>query len=84
MVLDEWKMDLRVKKFKVDISTTPRPNSLHGPYNHPQGRDRLVIPPVKGEDYENLVNFFKTFTVRCLINGARRLLAFQFFSVPKF
>ena len=59
MVLDKWKMELRVKKFKVDISTTPRQNSLHGPYHHSQGRDRLLIPPVKGEDYKNLINFFK-------------------------
>ena len=28
MVSDKWKMVLRVKNFKLDISTTPRQNSL--------------------------------------------------------
>ena len=79
MVLDKWQLELPVKKSKVDISTTPMQNSLHGPYHRPQGRDRLTIPPVNQEDHENLVNFFKTCTLRCLINGARRLLIFQFF-----
>ena len=44
-------------KIKLDISTTPRKNSLTGLYHHPQGRDKLLIhrpppPPskVKGED----------------------------------
>ena len=37
-------MDLQVKKLKVDI-TTPRQNSLPDPYHHPQGRDKLLIPP---------------------------------------
>ena len=31
-------MDFQVKKLKVDISATPRKNSVTGPYNHPQGR----------------------------------------------
>ena len=42
MVLDKWRMELRIKK--VDISTIPKQNSLHRPYHHPQGRDRLLIP----------------------------------------
>ena len=46
---DEWKTDLEVKKLKVDISANPRKNSVTGPYHHPQGRDKLLIPPVKGE-----------------------------------
>ena len=82
MVLDKLKIELRVKKLKVDISTTPRQNYLHGPYYHPQGRAKAdtdhSFSPVKGEDYENLANFFKT-CLRCLINGAGRLLIFQFF-----
>ena len=54
-------MDLQVKKLKVDISATPRKNSVTGPYHHPQGRDKLLIPPVKGEEectfcYEVLLN----------------------------
>ena len=43
-------MDLQVTKLKLDISATPRKNSVIGPYHHPQGRDKLRIPPVKGED----------------------------------
>ena len=41
---DKWKMNLLVKKLKIDISTTPRQNSLKGLYNHPQGIDKLLIP----------------------------------------
>ena len=81
--VEKWNMELRVKKFKVDISTTPRQNSLHDPYHCRQGRDRLLIPSqLRGEDYENLVNFFKTCALRCLISGAQRLLIFQFFPTP--
>ena len=47
---NKWKVDLQVKKLKVDISANPRKNSVTGPYHHPQGRDKLLIPPVKGED----------------------------------
>ena len=47
-------MDLQVKNLKVNISTTPKQNNLPGPYYHPQGRYKLLIPPVEGEDYENL------------------------------
>ena len=65
MVLDTWKMELRVKKFKVDISTTPRQNS---PFITPKAETDYLLPPVKGEDYENLSNFFKTCTLRCLID----------------
>ena len=43
-------MDLKVKKLKVDISTTSRQNSLTGPYHHRQDRDKLLIPSSKGED----------------------------------
>ena len=83
MVLDKWKIELRVKKSRVDISTTPRQNTLHGPYHRLQGTDRLLTPPpVKAEDYENLVNSFKTCTLRSLINWARGLLIFLFFSIP--
>ena len=56
-------MDLKVKKMKVDIVT----KSL----SSPQDKNKLLIPPVKGEDYENLfpyelllANFFKTFNRR--------------------
>ena len=42
-------MDLPVKKLKVDISASPRKNSVTGPYHHNQGRDKLLIPPIKGE-----------------------------------
>ena len=51
---DNWKMNLQVKKLKVDISATPRKNSVTGPYHHPQGRDKLLIPRVKGEEKGNL------------------------------
>ena len=43
-------MDWQVKKLKVDISATPKKNSDTGSYHHPQGRDKLLIPPVKEED----------------------------------
>ena len=43
-------MDLQVKILKEDIFTTPWENSLTDPYHHPQGRDKLLIPPVKGEN----------------------------------
>ena len=46
-------MDLQVKKLKVDISATPRKNPVTGPYHHPQGRDKLLIPR-KGEEKGNL------------------------------
>ena len=43
-------MNLQVKKLKVDISATPKKkNSDTGPYHNPQGRDKLLISPVKGE-----------------------------------
>ena len=51
---DKWKMDLQVKKLKVDISTTHSQNSVPCPYHDPQCREKLLIPQVKGEDYENL------------------------------
>ena len=47
MVLNKWKVDLQVKKLKVDISATPRKSSVAGPYHHPQGRNKLLIPPIK-------------------------------------
>ena len=47
---DKWKMHLQVKKLKVDISTNPRKNSLTSRYHNFQGRDKLLIPLVKGED----------------------------------
>ena len=43
-------MDLQVKKFKVDISTTPKQNSLTGPYHHPKAEINYSFPPLKGED----------------------------------
>ena len=46
----QWKMDLQLKKLKVDISATPKKNSVTGPYHDRQGRDELLSPPVKGED----------------------------------
>ena len=48
----------------------------------PKEKTDYSFPPVKGEDYENQVNFFKICTIRCLINGARHLLIFQFFYDP--
>ena len=60
-------MDLQVKKLKVDIYTTPKQNSLHGPYHLPQGRDKLLIPSVKGEDYDYCLKsmFLKYLTEEC-------------------
>ena len=49
-IYEFMKMDLQVKKLKVDISATPKKNSDTGLYHHPQGRDKLLIPPVKGEN----------------------------------
>ena len=46
---DKWKMDLQVKKLKVDISATPRKN-CHWSLSSPKDRDKLLIPPVRGED----------------------------------
>ena len=46
---NKCKMDLQVKKLKVELSATPRKNSVTGPYHHSPGRDKLLIPPVKGE-----------------------------------
>ena len=43
-------MDLQVKKLKLDISDTPMKNSITGLYHHPQGRNKLLISPVKEED----------------------------------
>ena len=40
--------DLQVKKLKVDISATPQEKL--GPYHHAQGREKLLIPPVKEKD----------------------------------
>ena len=42
-------MDLPLKKLKVDISAPLKKNSGTGPYHQPWGRDKLLIPPVKGE-----------------------------------
>ena len=38
------------QKIEVGISTIPRQNSLTSPYHHPQGSDKLLISPIKGED----------------------------------
>ena len=38
------------KKSKVNISATPKKNSDTGIYHYPQGVDKLIIPPFKGED----------------------------------
>ena len=43
-------MDLQVKKLEVDIFAAPRKNSVTGPYYHSQSRDKLLIPPAKGDD----------------------------------
>ena len=43
-------MGLQVKKLKVNICATPKKNSDSGLYHHPQGRDKLLIRPVKGEN----------------------------------
>ena len=43
-------MDFQVKKMKVEISATPRKSSVPGPYCQSQGINKLLIPPVKGED----------------------------------
>ena len=42
-------MDLQVKKLEVDISATPKKNPDTSPYHHLQSRNKLLIPPVKGE-----------------------------------
>ena len=42
-------MNLQVEKLKVDISATPRKNSVTDPYHQSQGRDKLVTPPFNGE-----------------------------------
>ena len=42
---NKWKMDLQVKKLKVDIAHTPSKSSLAGPYHDPQDRDKLSISP---------------------------------------
>ena len=47
-------MDLQVKKLKIDISTTPRQNSLPGSYHHPKVETNYSFPAVKSKDYENL------------------------------
>ena len=47
---DKWKMDLKVKKLKVDTSANPRKNSVTSLCHHHRGRDKLLIPPVKGKD----------------------------------
>ena len=54
MVFRSVELHLQVKKLKVDLFTTPRQNSRPGPYHHPLGRNKLLIPPVKCDDYENL------------------------------
>ena len=46
--------NLQVKNLKIDVSTTPRQNSPPSSYHHPQDRDKILILPVKSEDYENL------------------------------
>ena len=46
-------MDLQVKKLKVDISTTPWQNLSPVSIITPKTA-KLIFPPVKGEDYENL------------------------------
>ena len=43
-------MDLQVKKLKIDTSANPKKNSVTSPYHHPQCRDKLLIPLVKGEE----------------------------------
>ena len=66
------KMDLQVKKLKVEISATTRQNSLPGPCHRPKAETNWSFCPVKGEDYENLfqnvylyVNFLKHVTEEC-------------------
>ena len=85
-------MDLQVKNLKVDISITPRQNSLPGPYHHPQCREKYSFPPVKGEDYENLFKmpcfrstFLKHVPEECtfcwkvfLVNLSKNLVANKF------
>ena len=58
-------MELRVKKFKVDISTISQGKTFSAVLiiTLKAGTD-YSFPPVKGDDYENLVNFFKTCTLR--------------------
>ena len=41
---DKWKIDLQVKKLKIDIFATPRKNSVTGPYHHPQDRQITLSP----------------------------------------
>ena len=43
-------MDLQVRKLNAGISATQKKNSVTGSNHHPQDRDKLLIPLVKGED----------------------------------
>ena len=43
-------MVFKVTNLTVDNSATLRKNSITGPYNQPQGRDKLLTPSVKGEN----------------------------------
>ena len=65
---DKWKMDLQVKKLKVHISATPKKNSDTSPYHHPQGRDKLLIPPVE-KTYFKMYYFKSIFLKHCQKNA---------------
>ena len=44
-------MGLRLKKLKVDISTSPRQNSLPVPIISSKADTNNSFPPVKGEEF---------------------------------
>ena len=51
-------MDLQVKKLKLDISATPMKNSITGLYHHPQGRDKLLISPLRERTKETYFEMY--------------------------
>ena len=65
---DKSKMDLQVKKLKVHISATRKKNSDTSPYHHPQGRDKLLIPPVE-KTYFKMYYFKSIFLKHCQKNA---------------
>ena len=66
------KLSFKSKKWKQIFLVTLRQNPPPSLFHHPQCRDKLHIPPVKGKDYENLFQkvcfksaFLKRVTEEC-------------------
>ena len=55
---DKWKMDLQVKKLKVDLFTTPRQNSLPGTYHHSLGNENAHSLQLRGR---TMKTYFKMY-----------------------